>query len=487
METIQHYRPPVPVILVGLVSVLAVGLLAACQTTPKWEPYDGPAAAVYPDDYWSKTSRPESMGWSTKKLHEARAYADTIDTAAVMIVDDGIVVGAWGNVTRKFQCHSMRKSLLSALIGIQVDQGKIDLDKTISDLGIDDTPPSLTPEEKQATIGDLIKARSGIYHPALGESLDMKALRPERGSQPPGALWYYNNWDFNALGTIFEQEIGSSVFDAFARDIARPLEMEDFTPEDCRYQSSNHYGTPGVSMHRYYLFRMSTRDLARFGLLFMREGRWKHQQIVSRSWVQESTSAHSKVGWDSWYGYMWWSGTRSGLFPGVEVKGHCYSASGWGGHRVIVLPFRKLIVVHRVNTDWRFNHVTNGQIGRLLWHILDAAGEKDIGEKPVLEAARGVRLSGEALKQALTGSIVRGGHFTVKVKSDTRMDFWVGRKRFDTAEWGVSGDKGWVKSKVLTGGRKEYLRFVLDDDVLKWYDRSGTLAGKGRYISADKK
>ncbi len=475
MKAIKHFRLSIPEIVTCLVSMLGVVLLAACQTTPKWEPHDGPPVTVYPSDKWSKTSRPELMGWSPKKLNEAKAYADTIDTAAVMIVDDGVVIDAWGDITHKFQCHSMRKSLLSALIGIQVDQGKMDLDKTIEDLGIDDTPPALTTEEKQATVGDLIKARSGIYHPALGESPAMKASRPKRGSHPPGAFWYYNNWDFNALGTIFEQESGSSVFDAFSRDFARPLEMEDFAPEDCRYLSSNHYGTPGVSMHRYYLFRMSTRDLARFGLLFLRDGRWKHQQIVSPSWVQESTSAHSRAGWDRWYGYMWWSGTRGGFFTGVEVKGHCFSASGWGGHRVIVLPFRKLVVVHRVNTDRRFKYVTNGQIGRLLWHILDAAGEKGIGEKPVLEAARGVLLTGKALKQALTGSTIRGGHYTVKVKNDSSMDFWVGRKRFDTAKWGVSGDKGWVKSKILTGGRKVYLSFVLDDGVLKWYDRNGTL------------
>jgi CubicO group peptidase (beta-lactamase class C family) len=86
-----------------------------------------------------------------------------------MIVDDGVVVEAWGQIMRKYQCHSMRKSLLSALIGIHVEEGHIDPSKTIEELGLDDNEPSLTPVEKQATVGDLIKARSGIYHPALGE------------------------------------------------------------------------------------------------------------------------------------------------------------------------------------------------------------------------------------------------------------------------------------------------------------------------------
>jgi CubicO group peptidase (beta-lactamase class C family) len=460
-----------------------IALATGCQTIPKWEPYEGAPASLYPSKNWPKTSQPELLGWSSPKLADAKAYADTIDTAAVMIVDDGVVVDAWGDIARKFQCHSMRKSLMSALIGVQVDRGEMDLARTLDELGIDDTPPTLTPEEKQATVGNLIKARSGIYHPALGESPGMKAMRPKRGSHHPGSFWYYNNWDFNALGTIYEQETGTGVFDAFERDIAKPVGMEDFDPKDCRYLSSDNYGTPNVSRHRYYLFRMSARDLARFGLLFLRDGRWKDHQVVSQAWVQESTSAHSKVGLNSWYGYLWWSGTREGLYPGVQVKGHCYSAAGWGGHRVIVLPFRKLVVVHRVNTDWRFNRVSSSQIGRLLWHILDAAGEKDIGEKPVLGAAKGVRLTGDTLKQTLVGCTIQTGKYTVKFPSDSRIEFWIGRKRIDTARWGVDGNKGWLKGKVMTGGKKVYLYFVLEDDILKWYDRDGTLDGKGRYFS----
>ena len=121
-----------------------------------------------------------------------------------MIVDDGVVVDAWGDISRNFQCHSMRKSILSAIIGVHVDQGHLDLSQTLAQLGIDDYAPGLTAEEKQATVGDLIQARSGVYHVALGESREMKAMRPERHSHPAGTFWYYNNWDFNALGTIFE-------------------------------------------------------------------------------------------------------------------------------------------------------------------------------------------------------------------------------------------------------------------------------------------
>jgi hypothetical protein len=117
---------------------------------------------------WETIVRPEDAGWSSEKLALARAYAGQIGSAAVMIVEDGLVVDAWGDLTRNYQCHFMRKSLLSALIGIHAGEGNIDLSKTMEELGIDDTAPSLTVEEKQATVGDLIRARSGIYHLAGG-------------------------------------------------------------------------------------------------------------------------------------------------------------------------------------------------------------------------------------------------------------------------------------------------------------------------------
>ena len=91
-------------------------------------------------------------------MEAARKYADNLGSAAIMVVYKGKVLAAWGNVSRKFMCHSMRKSFLSALYGILVEKGKIDLDKTIGELAIDDNSP-LTDTEKSVTVRDLLKAR----------------------------------------------------------------------------------------------------------------------------------------------------------------------------------------------------------------------------------------------------------------------------------------------------------------------------------------
>jgi hypothetical protein len=146
-----------------------------------------------------------------------------------------------------------------------------------------------------------------------------------------------------------------------------------------------------------------------------------------------------------------------------------------------VLPYRNLIIVHRVNTDWQGRLVEEYQIGRLLWHILDAAGESDIGERPTLDGARGIRLTDADLSRTMAGSAVRTAWFTVKFLRDGRTEIWREGHRFDTGQWWVKKNKCWLKARKLTGGRNVGLDLVLDGRTIKWYDPAGTLAGKGDY------
>ena len=458
---------------VVLCSVILLSLVATYWIPPTCVTYAGEAAGVYPGKSWQRTATPEQLGWSSEKLDAARAYSEQIGSAAVMVVYDGTVVDAWGDVTRKFQCHSMRKSLLSALIGIHVEEGHIDLSKTLKEMGIDDNEPSLTETEKQATVGDLIKARSGIYHPALFEHPIMKAMRPERHSHAPGTFYYYNNWDFNALGTIFEQETETKIFEEFDRRIAKPLQMEDFKVSDC------HYVTGYDSIHPAYPFRMSTRDLARFGLLFLREGRWKNKQIVSSEWVRESTATHSVIGSYQGYGYMWSTSENGGPYPNIHVKQRIFGHSGLGVHFFIVLPSRSLVIVHRVNTDKPGPYPKSNQLGRLLWLILDAAGEKEIGENPYIEAVKGVRLTADNLKETLEGSSIREGASVVSATRDGTMAVSMEGKLIDTGKWWTEGDKFCSQWKRIREGKKACRFLVLDGTILKWFDLDGTLDGKG--------
>jgi N-acyl-D-amino-acid deacylase len=323
-----------------------------------------------PQRHWQQAEAPSDLGWSVDKLHAAREFTETLDTAAVMIVQDGIIVEQWGPTALPLMCHSVRKSLLSALYGPHVASGQIDLDQTLKQLGINDNEPSLTDIERGATLRDVLKARSGVYHPALYETAAMAAARPARGAHDPGSFWYYNNWDFNAAGTTFENLTGRSIFEEFADRIADPLDMEDFNRS--RHTS---YVTGDDSVHPAYPFELSTRDLARFGLLFVRNGRWGEQQLVPASWIKESTASYSDTGESGGYGYMWWVAVEGKHFPGVTLPTGSYSARGHRGQYLVVIPEWDLVICHRVNSFQADTAVSKADFGMLLSLILAARPE----------------------------------------------------------------------------------------------------------------
>lgn len=317
---------------------------------------------------WARWQAPEQVGWSAAKLAEARAFSGTIKTAAVMVVVGGRVVDAWGEVARHYNTHSIRKSFLSALYGVHDAEGRVDLEASLASLGIDDKD-GLSDREKLATVHQLLAARSGVYHPSGYESSNMLAIKPARHSSGPGVTWCYNNWDFNALGTIFRQLTGADIYADFKARIGDAIGMEDFVPA-----RDGVYVPLEASVHPAYPFRMTARDLARFGELFLRRGRWGGRQVVPEAWVADSVAPISDAGLAGSYGYMWWV-ARDGIhFPNVRVPEGSYSARGAGGHYIVVLPKLDAVVVHRVDTDVPGNGETSGRFGMLLRRILAAAG-----------------------------------------------------------------------------------------------------------------
>lgn len=320
-----------------------------------------------PGAEWKQYTSPEQAGWSAKKLAKAGDFIAEIGSTSAMVVQHGVVVAAWGDVARKSNLHSCRKSLLNALIGIAVAQGKINLTDTIGKLGIDDKTRSLTPEEKQATVLDLLEARSGVYHAAAYETKGMAEERPRRGSHAPGTFWYYNNWDFNTLGYIYEQAVGGKIFDEFYSEIAQPIGMQDFTPRD------GHYITSADSRFPAYVFDMSARDFARFALLFLHDGKWNDTQVVPEDWVKSSTKPYSDTE-SGGYGYLWWTGdSASGKSEEITFPKGSFWAEGHLGQYAVVVPSLDLIVVNRVDGELTKREVHKRQMAQLVRLIVDAA------------------------------------------------------------------------------------------------------------------
>jgi len=294
---------------------------------------------------------PESVGFSSEALAEVSLQADTLGCAALMALSDGKVFYSWGSIDQDYMVHSIRKPLLSSLYGIAIEEGSVDLDASLADLGISDTPTAPTTAELQATVRDLLYSRSGVYIPAAAETPEARETRPVRFSHAPGTFFYYNNWDFNVLGSIYVQQTGEEIFNAYNRLVAEPIGMQDFMAEDCYYAYELEY-----SSHPAYVFRMSARDLARFGLLYAQEGRWEDTQIIPADWVATSTSTYSvsDTTLGLGYGMLWGTIVEGG--QAWEMMGGTtgFFHTGYGGHVLFVIPDRGLVIVQRFNTDVPF-------------------------------------------------------------------------------------------------------------------------------------
>lgn len=309
----------------GLAVLLALLCGCAAATTP---------AAV--DDL------PKASYWNAPGVLELTRHAEAHRSDALIILKDGQLVYRGGQVTRKINTHSVRKSIMAVLYGIAIERGLLHRDDTLEALGYDDTEAPLTAIEKQATIADLLKSRSGIHIDAAGQNW----ARPPRHSSRPGEAFFYNNWGFNALGDILERKAGMPLGEIMVEWLARPLGMQHFTARDVDWD-----GAKGSSVRQYIIY-MSADDLARFAWLVANEGDYRGHRVVSAAWILEMTTAHSSAetdpkkmfgeGFYDGYGYLWWTRDTNGR------RRIC--ADGWGGQYIIIDPDTRLVLINRRNT-----------------------------------------------------------------------------------------------------------------------------------------
>ena len=328
-----------------------VALLVACclQAT----------ALVARPDAFERIS-PAEAGYSAEKLQALQAFLEESGSDSLLLLHDGKVFFEWGDIRRKLFVHSIRKPLLHALVGAHLGEGCLQLDRTLGELGIDDIAPGLTPAEKAATLEQMLQSRSGVYHPAAAESEGMSGRRPPRGSHPPGTHFYYNNWDFNVAGAVFEQCTGSSIYDAFQQDIAAPLGMLDFAnkvvespPAEAPFGDVDGVYQREALRSRYpaYHFRLSAHDLALFGQLYLQRGRWHDRQLVPAEWIDRGTRPISitEPEYGLGYGMLW-----GVVIPDDRSQRAAFYHTGSGVHMLGIYPRHGLVMVHRVDTDRDF-------------------------------------------------------------------------------------------------------------------------------------
>ena len=305
---------------------------------------------VFPEDSWLFVN-PVDLNWNLTELSEAEDFFYEIESQSVFVVHKGYVVASWGDFTKNVEARSIRKSLLGGLYGTIAT---LDINMTLNDLNIDDKK-KLSLVDKSATIEDLLSSSSGISHPAAYSPTNRTKID---GQVLPGERFQYNNWDFNSLGTIYNQLTERDLFKDFKTKIADRINMEDFLLANTEYLFED------KSEHPAYLFDISARDLARYGYLIMNKGKWKEETIIDSNWINNSTRRHHLVpskhrNSTNGYGYLWW--TYDWKFNEKHTK-QAFAARGTGGQYLFICPELETLVVFRSEPGGWFKRISGGRV-----------------------------------------------------------------------------------------------------------------------------
>ncbi|WFU82167.1 serine hydrolase [Bradyrhizobium sp. CIAT3101] len=243
--------------------------------------------------------------------------------------------------TTRHNGYSMTKSVVSLLVGIAMDRGLIrDLDAPIS---------SYLPD--YAGLGASDKDRITLRH-----LLTMSAgLGAERA---PGVSFQYNNAETELIGTILKKITGKGVDVLAQENIFAPLGIKDVA-----WYKNPVSGLPtsasGLSLR--------PRDWAKIGQLVLNRGAWQGKQIVSASWVDQSTAEHIKTTEPNSYGYQWWVGRSQDGDRTIEWA----AAKGFNSQKTIIIPALDMVVVFNAGRESK--NMVAPELDLLDHYILPAA------------------------------------------------------------------------------------------------------------------
>jgi len=292
----------------------------------------------WPSDNW-RTSTPEKQGMDSGKLLDMfkEIQKEKTPIHSVLIIKNGYLVTeayfAPYNKNMKHSIYSSTKSVISTLVGIAIDEGYIK--------GVDQKVLDFFPEVEVKRYEHLVKDMT-IEH-----LLTMSAGHTEDSSNPifltsnfpqtffdlhfsskAGEKFLYDSGATHLLSLIINRTTGMSAEAYAKKHLFEPLKIKDYKWD--KDPNGTHLGGWGL-----YL---KPKDMAKFGYLIMKDGKWNKKQVVSKEWIKTATSKHIEGYWGETkaddYGYLWWLNPAGG-----------FRADGYGGQYIFVIPEQDLIVV----------------------------------------------------------------------------------------------------------------------------------------------
>ena len=315
-------------------ALLFLALIASCAGL-------NPAApAVKTTPFEWTTSTPEEQGMDSAALAKAAEMGKPgdLNLHSLLVIRNGVIVSetyyASFRQDTPHELYSVTKSFTSTLIGIALDQGLLDgIDRPaleyFPNLGVE----AVDAEKSAMTVENLLTMTSGLdwlegdpAYRAMYMSKDWnKSVLDIPMRAAPGSEFNYCSGCTHVLSAILSQSIGMDERKFADRYLFGPLGIDDYQWDTSA--EGNLIGGWGL-----YL---TPRDMARLGQLFLQEGKWQGQQIVSADWVRKATAKHVEAEGDLDYGYQWWVDADLGI----------YTAAGRYGQHIYVHPVSNLVVV----------------------------------------------------------------------------------------------------------------------------------------------
>jgi len=297
-----------------------------------------------------ESSTPEAQGMDSVKLTEMFEEINKQDLSIhhIMIIRNGYIVTQCDFYPYPHdQLHllnSITKSVTSAAIGIAINEGLItSVEDPVLDYFPGQTFENPSDFKSRLTVKNLLTMTTGFdwsedgsYNPSYDSWIQMRNsddpinyIMNKPVTEEPGNTFYYNTGASYLLSGLYTQKTGKPMSEYVFENIFRPIGIEDYYWLAGNNQSIS-FGGSGLLL--------KTEDLAKFGYLYLNNGKWGEQQLIPEAYIKESTALSIEtpngLAGHSGYGYQWWMNSSKG-----------YSGRGYRGQYLFVVPEENIVAV----------------------------------------------------------------------------------------------------------------------------------------------
>ena len=329
--------------------ILILSILVGCGSCSTWK-LDVVDHTPLSGDDW-KVSTPAEQGLDPMLVAELYFNAAKLSKLyGLLVIRNGYLIAEGyfneGSIDQKALLQSVTKSYTSALVGIALDQGRLSsVNQKMMDFFPELADQISDPRKEQITIQDMLQMRAGYpWEDSSAELFEIlySGFRPSHLAEiplvrDPGTDFEYSNLTTHLLATIVARACETDLKSYAEENLFSPIGVEvgDGWPRDWEGYYIGHGG-----------LRFTARDAAKFGLLYLNDGLFEGNRIVSADWVHDSLQTYSEDVWsyrvgrnfrDVGYGYQWWS---------ARAGGHDFNlAWGHGGQLIFLLDEFDMVIV----------------------------------------------------------------------------------------------------------------------------------------------